>query len=106
VSPLDEPRAFVPGEVVFVEGIGKPTLAACTVVRVGTCDGADCGEPLVWVRTPADKLLPCDPGVGEEAGMLAQPLEPHWGSCPNAEDFRKASPGRKPGVGGRGTTEG
>lgn len=86
---IDEPRAFVPGEVVFVSSVGAPYLEACTVISTSTCSGAECGEPIVWVRTPYGRLLCCDPGTGEDAGSQLDPLEPHWGSCPNADDFRK-----------------
>lgn len=87
--PLDEPHAHQPGDVVFVSSVGKPQLAPCTVMRSDTCRGEHCGEPIIWVRTPNDKLLCCDPGMGEEAGSVAEPLEPHWGSCPDAESFRR-----------------
>lgn len=41
-----------------------------------TCRG--CRRTIYWVKTKAGKNMPVDPdGV------------PHWGTCPNAKDFKK-----------------
>lgn len=39
----------------------------------------DCKAELDWYRTPQGKNIPMNAGT----------IEPHWGSCPNAERFRK-----------------
>lgn len=38
-----------------------------------------CQAEIAWYRTPAGKRMPLDEGT----------LEPHWSTCPNADDFRK-----------------
>lgn len=62
-----------------------------------------CKAEIVWVETPAGKLMPCDPGEvfaqtavtpgGEvfkaESGGKVWGLVPHWATCPNADEFRK-----------------
>ena len=81
-----------------------------------------CGEPIVWIKTPKDKYLPCDPGlipyvqeggakdsvVTEDGEVIRcrldlQPGEfptglarlPHWATCPNADEFRKQKQQKK-----------
>lgn len=42
----------------------------------GKCRG--CGAEIAWYSTPKGKKIPLDEGT----------LVPHWGTCPNANDFR------------------
>jgi len=41
-----------------------------------------CGAPIEWYRTPKGKMMPMDVEPGGDC-------VPHWGTCPNATDFRK-----------------
>jgi len=41
------------------------------------CKG--CGAEIEWWDTPKGKMMPLDPGT----------MEPHWGTCPKAKDFRR-----------------
>ena len=43
----------------------------------GTCRG--CDARILWYKTPKDRPIPLDP----------ETFEPHWGSCPQAAEFRK-----------------
>jgi hypothetical protein len=43
------------------------------------CTGPTCGASIAWYRTPKGKRIPLDEGT----------LEPHWGSCPDADKFRE-----------------
>lgn len=43
----------------------------------GRCTGEDCGAEIEWWETPKGKMIPLDPGT----------LEPHWATCPNADNF-------------------
>lgn len=43
----------------------------------GTCRG--CKAEIEWWDTPKNKMIPLDPGT----------LEPHWGTCPKRDDFKK-----------------
>ncbi len=38
-----------------------------------------CGREIEWWWTPKGKHIPLDPGT----------MEPHWATCPVAEQFRK-----------------
>lgn len=44
---------------------------------MGTCRA--CGAQIAWYKTPKGKSIP-----------LNQDLEPHWATCPKAQEFRKA----------------
>lgn len=74
-----------------------------------------CGAPLVWIKTPADKWMPCDEGLvpyrqnpdgkdmlvrdrgdvircdivtdGSKPDGMAR--IPHWKTCPEADSFRR-----------------
>lgn len=54
--------------------------AGYTFENTGTCRG--CGAEIAWYRTPKGKAIPLDEGT----------LIPHWGTCPNADDFRGPKP--------------
>lgn len=41
------------------------------------CSG--CGADIEWWLTPRQKHMPLDAGT----------MEPHWSTCPKAEDFRR-----------------
>jgi hypothetical protein len=58
-------------------------------INDGVCRG--CGDPIQWYATPKDKRLPMSIKiVGTLAeGNRREVLEPHWGVCPSAQDFRK-----------------
>jgi hypothetical protein len=55
----------------------------------GTCRG--CKAKLEWWITPRDKKMSMSTKiVGTLAeGNRREVLEPHWGVCPNADDFRR-----------------
>jgi hypothetical protein len=38
-----------------------------------------CQAEIEWWRTPRGKAMPIDPGT----------MQPHWATCPKADDFRK-----------------
>lgn len=54
-----------------------------------SCRG--CGAKIEWWITPRGKKMPMSIKiVGTLAeGNRREALEPHWSSCPSAEDFRK-----------------
>lgn len=82
-------------------------------MKYGTCRG--CGAPIVWIRTPGGKSMPCDPEPvhyrerSGAAGKIVTPngtvlscdldVEPetatgigyisHWSTCPQAGRFRR-----------------
>lgn len=39
-----------------------------------------CNSEIEWWITPKGKKMPLDPGT----------MEPHWGTCPQAQDFRRS----------------
>ncbi|HEY6383449.1 MAG TPA: hypothetical protein VIY07_16805 [Pseudolabrys sp.] len=43
-----------------------------------------CNAVILWYETPNSKLMPLDP----------ETLEPHWGSCPERDRFKKPKPER------------
>ena len=43
----------------------------------GHCRG--CGQKIQWYQTPKGKVMPLDMDT----------YEPHWSSCPKADNFRK-----------------
>jgi hypothetical protein len=59
----------------------------------GVCRG--CGQPIEWWITPKDKKMPMSVvDVKDETKAFPQPIlrierVPHWGVCPNADDFRR-----------------
>ena len=77
-----------------------------------TCRG--CGAPIVWIKTPAGKAMPCDPAPvyykatpdgkdkvvttrGEVVSCEIVPganatdagYRPHWATCPHADRFKR-----------------
>jgi hypothetical protein len=46
---------------------------------VGKCRNVVCGAEIEWWETPNGKKIPLDPGT----------MEPHWSTCPGADEFRK-----------------
>jgi hypothetical protein len=75
---------------------------------------AKCGKPIQWRKTPAGKWMPLDVGIVEirldpkgktivcddygkmlrgtrvyEGEADAWGRVPHWGTCPNADEFRR-----------------
>lgn len=77
-----------------------------------TCRG--CGAPIVWIKTPAGKAMPCDPAPvyykatpdgkdkvvttrGEVVSCEIVPganatdagYRPHWATCPQAGRFKR-----------------
>ena len=38
-----------------------------------------CGEEIAWYETPNGKMMPLNEGT----------LEPHWATCPDANNWRK-----------------
>ena len=47
--------------------------------KKGRCNGPNCRADIEWWDTPNNKQIPLDPGT----------MEPHWGTCPDRERFRK-----------------
>jgi hypothetical protein len=79
---------------------------------MANCRG--CGKPIVWIKTPGGKSMPCDPDpvpywAGKEfhsrivtpnGEVIACKLNgyktatgigyiPHWATCPKYKDFKK-----------------
>jgi hypothetical protein len=51
-----------------------------------------CGAALVWIKTEAGRLMPCDPNlvtVVTEDGRTVRGRIPHWSTCPQADQHRK-----------------
>lgn len=73
-----------------------------------------CGAPIVWIRTPEQKWMPCDEGlvpykqdedgedyvVTDRGEMIHCTFEfeclptgaariPHWATCPYAKEFKR-----------------
>lgn len=82
-----------------------------------TCRG--CGAPIVWIKTPGGKAMPCDPSpiyfrpapgakekiVTTKGEVLSAEIvhgaeaadagyRPHWATCPQADSFKRKG-GRK-----------
>jgi hypothetical protein len=53
--------------------------------KLSTCKG--CNQSIEWWKTPRGKSIPMQPMIYENS-----PATPHWQTCPNANDFRKAPP--------------
>jgi hypothetical protein len=58
------------------------TFAAVWNGSTSECRG--CGAEIGFAKTKKGKWIPFDPPEDE-----SQPVEPHWSTCPNAEEFRK-----------------
>lgn len=86
-------------------------------INKATCWG--CGAPIVWVKTPAGKAMPCDPAPvyykaapggkdkivttrGEVVSCEIVPgaeatdagYRPHWATCPQAGQFKRGGAAR------------
>src|ERR1700690_324305 len=46
----------------------------------GVCKG--CGADIEWWTTPSQRKMPTNHGTAT----------PHWGTCPNRQDFKKSDP--------------
>lgn len=57
----------------------------------GGADCKACKAPIEWWTTPKGKKIPMDHGTAN----------PHWASCPNAQDFRRPQAGRSDYEAGR-----
>lgn len=83
---------------------------------MATCKA--CGAPIVWIKTPGGKSMPCDPEqvtywqrsgakgkiVTPNGEVLSCVFEgdpqaatgigyvPHWATCPQADSFRRRKP--------------
>lgn len=52
-----------------------------------------CHADVVWIRTIAGKMMICNPRVltvVTDEGQTIRGREPHWGSCPARDRFKKA----------------
>lgn len=52
-----------------------------------------CGAPIKWVKTKNNRSMPVDIGrkvLVTDAGSVVRGFNPHWATCPHADDFRKA----------------
>ncbi len=59
---------------------------------MATCKG--CGKTIEWIRTPAGKQMPVDPGLVTVVladGRVVRGHTPHWATCPKAQDFRRTT---------------
>lgn len=88
-----------------------------TAMNKATCRG--CGAPIVWIKTPAGKAMPCDPAPvyykaapggkdkivttrGEVVSCEIAPggeatdagYRPHWATCPQAGQFKRGGTAR------------
>ena len=88
-----------------------------TAMNKATCRG--CGAPIVWIKTPAGKAMPCDPAPvyykaapggkdkivttrGEVVSCEIVPggeatdagYRPHWATCPQAGQFKRGGTAR------------
>lgn len=83
------------------------------MAKMVKCKG--CGAPIVWIKTPGGKSIPCDPDMvpyWQKAGAKGKVVTPngetiscefdgdlqtatglgyvsHWGTCPMADSFRR-----------------
>lgn len=52
-----------------------------------------CGAPIEFVKTPAGKWMPVDPGkrvtIVTDGGEVRAGRIPHWVTCPTAAQHRK-----------------
>jgi hypothetical protein len=52
-----------------------------------------CGAEIAWVRTEAGKMMPVDIDVvdiqKEKDGEVFIVMKSHWGTCPDAKEWRK-----------------
>lgn len=51
-----------------------------------------CQKEIVWIKMDSSKAMPCDPermAVVTDEGKMVRGRVPHWGTCPNANEFRK-----------------
>lgn len=51
-----------------------------------------CDAPIVWIKSPAGKSIPCDPpvlSVVTDAGEVVRGRISHFATCPNAAQHRK-----------------
>lgn len=82
---MNEPTLF---------GSGEPDHVAPGVPEPGTC--RLCGAAIVWIRTAADKAMPCDPPmltVVTDAGLTVRGRVSHFATCPRAGEARKPRTG-------------
>jgi hypothetical protein len=82
-------------------------------MKIAKCKG--CGKPIIWIRTPGGKSMPCDPeelcywvGSGFQDKIVTPNGEvitcklngdiqnatgigyrPHWATCPKSKDFKR-----------------
>jgi hypothetical protein len=57
--------------------------------RIHFCKG--CKAPIVWLKSESGKNIPCQAkriSIVTDVGKVVQGYEPHWGNCPNEEQFR------------------
>lgn len=59
-----------------------------------------CGAPIVWIRTPTGRRMPCDSTfatwpdgtvvdtMGNVQSDGGRGYRPHWATCPNADKHR------------------
>lgn len=60
--------------------------------EIVTCRGKDCGELLVWLTTRRGYRIPvkAESVADDDEIFDRERHSPHWITCPNAADFRKA----------------
>jgi len=74
--------SIVRGETILVRsGAG---VLYCEAVEERECAGENCGEVILWVRTPKGALMPIDLPIPDDA-----PATSHFASCVDAESFRR-----------------
>ncbi len=63
-------------------------------MKQGTCTG--CKRPILWFKTIKRKNMPADPDsemrlmLNEDGeAVMVRTYTPHWGTCPEAEKFKK-----------------
>lgn len=56
-----------------------------------------CGQPMVWIKSPKGRPIPCDPAVitvVTDAGEVVKGRVSHFATCPKAKDFSRSKGGR------------
>jgi hypothetical protein len=54
------------------------------------CKGKDCTMQVIWLKTKSGKNMCIDADSYNGESMYVHGVHrPHWGSCPNAGDFRR-----------------
>lgn len=67
----------------FPKTEGELKAAGYQFLNSAKCTGPTCGADIEWWETPKGRRMPLDPGT----------MEPHWGTCPDHNFFRRKKNG-------------